>query len=114
MMKIFAFFAILILGFFATITAAVRPDIVEQKYMEVRAPIDHYFDEKRAITWKEAKDQERANWMVKQQLPTDCRSPKTAIRELECKNQNQLLVAAFEQEWAAKVRQGWKPEGVEE
>jgi len=113
-MKIYIFFAILILGFFAAITAAVRPDIVEQKFMAVRAPLDQHFADIRATTWKEARDQARASWMLKQQLPSDCRRPKTAIRELECDNKKQLLAQAFEQEWGNKVRSGWKPEGIEE
>lgn len=113
-MRVFAFFAIMILGFFATITAVVRPDIVQQKYMAVRAPFDHYFAEKHATTWKEAKDSERAIWMLKHPLSADCKSPKTAIRELECRNQRQIQAAAFEQEWADRVRSGWKPEGIEE
>lgn len=85
-MKIFVFFAILSLGFFAAITAAVRPDIVEQKYMAVRAPIVQHFAEKRAASWKEAKETERAIWMLKLQQSADCNSPKTAIREMECNN----------------------------
>lgn len=113
-MKIFMFFAILILGFFVTITAAVRPDIVEQKYKEMRAPIDQYFADRRAMTWKDAKESARAIWMLKLQQPADCRSPKTAMREMECDNTKQQFVRAFEQDWADRVRNGWKPEGVEE
>jgi hypothetical protein len=113
-MKTYIFFAILILGFFVAITAAVRPDIVEKKFMAARAPIENHFADNRATTWKEAKDQARASWMLKKQLPSDCRKPKTAIRELECDNKKQLLAQAFEQEWGEKLRSGWKPEGVEE
>jgi hypothetical protein len=112
-MKIFAFFAILIIGFFIAVTAAVRPDIIEQKYRAVRAPIDHHFAETRAALWEEAKNSERARWMLKQHLPADCRSPKTAIRDMECNNIKQLQAQTFEQEWEEKVRNGWKPEGVE-
>lgn len=113
-MKIFIFFTILILGFFSAITAAVRPDIVEQKFREVRAPISRYFDDKHALNWKEAKESERALWMLKQQLPADCRAPQTAIRDLECKNKKDLYAQAFEREWSTKIRSGWKPQGVEE
>jgi hypothetical protein len=113
-MKIFMFFAILILGFFVTITAAVRPDIVEQKYKEMRAPFDQHFADKRAMTWKDAKESARAIWMLKLRQPADCRSPKTAIREMECNNTKQQFARAFEQDWADRVRNGWKPEGVEE
>jgi hypothetical protein len=112
-MKIFVFFAILFLGFFVAITAAVRPDIVEKQYMAARAPIDQHFADKRAATWKEAKDQERAIWMLKQkQLPSDCKTPKTAIREMECKNIKQLRDQAFEKEWDDRIKSGWKPEDV--
>ncbi len=113
-MKIFAFFAILILGFFATITAAVRPDVIEQKYREIRSPIDQHFAEKSARTWNDAKESERAIWMLKLQLPADCSSPKTAIREVECDNRRQLHAQAFEQDWANRVRRGWKPDGIED
>jgi hypothetical protein len=113
-MKLFIFFAILILGFFSAITAAVRPDIVVQKYTEVREPLTRYFAEKHALTWKEAKDSERALWMLKRQLPADCQVPKTALREMECKNKRDLYSQAFEQNWTEKIRSGWKPEGIEE
>jgi len=113
-MKIFVFFSILILGFFAAVTAAVRPDIVEKKYMAIRDPIDQHFAAQREKTWNEAKDQERATWMLKHQLPSDCRNPKTAIKEMECNNKKQLLAQAFDKEWNNKVRSGWKPDGAEE
>ncbi len=109
-MKIFLFFAILILGFTAAITAAVKPEMFEQKFMEVRAPIDQYMAEKRDLKWKEIKDQERSVWMKNKRLPSDCASPRTAIREIECNNKKQQLVLAFEQEWSDKVRNGWEPD----
>lgn len=113
-MKILVFFAILILGFFAVITAAVRPDVIEQKYREVRSLIDQHFAEKRAQSWNDAKESERAIWMLQQQLPADCSAPKTAIREMECSNKKQLRAQAFEQDWENRVRSGWKPDGVED
>lgn len=113
-MKVFVFFAIMILGFFSAITAAVKPEIVEQKYQALRAPLDQHFSEDRANKWKEAKEQALAVWMLKQPIPADCRNPKTAIREVECKNTKQLLAQAFERNWSDKVDRGWKPEGVEE
>lgn len=112
-MKIYVFYVILILGFFAAVTAAVRPDVVEQKYLAIRDPIDLHFAAPREKTWKEAKDQERATWMLKHQLPVDCKYPKTAIKEMECNNKKQLLAQAFNEEWENKVRSGWKPEGAE-
>lgn len=111
-MKIFAFFAILILGFTLAITAAVKPDVIEQNYLAIRASIDQYFAKKREMVWREAKDSERSAWMLKQQMPADCKMPKTAIRELECSNKKQLLAHTFEREWTKKVNSGWKPDGV--
>lgn len=111
-MKIFAFFAILILGFTTAITAAVKPEAIEQNYLAMRAPIDQYFAKKQETAWRVAKDMERAAWMLKQQMPADCKSPKTAIRELECSNKKQLLARTFDREWTKKINSGWKPEGV--
>ncbi|MBU1425951.1 MAG: hypothetical protein KKH12_10635 [Gammaproteobacteria bacterium] len=88
-------------------------DVVKQKYLAIREPIDLHFAAPQEKTWKEAKDQERATWMLKHQLPVECKYPKTAIKEMECNNKKQLLAQAFNEEWENKVRSGWKPEGAE-
>jgi len=75
-------------------------------------PIDQYFAEKKAKVWNEAKEIERANWMLKLHLPADCGVPKTSIRELECRNNMKMHAQAFEQNWTNKVNNGWKPDGV--
>jgi hypothetical protein len=111
-MKTYSLFAIIIVCFFAVITAMVRPDIVEQKYLQMRDPIDNYFAEKNAKIWNDAKETERAIWLIKLHLPADCGAPKTAMRGIECHNLMQLHIDTFEQNWANKVRGGWKPEGV--
>ena len=111
-MKTIALFTFLVIGFFGIITALARPDIIEKKYSEVRAPIDQYFAEKNSRVWKETKDTERATWMMRLHLPADCAAPKTAIRELECRNKMKLHAQAFEQNWAYKVNTGWKPDGA--
>ena len=111
-MKTFTFFTILILGFFAIIMVMTKPEIIKNKYVELHAPIDKYYAEKNSKTWKEAKEAERALWMLKLQLPNDCRAKKSAIRELECNNVMQLHAQTFEKNWFNKVNSGWKPEGV--
>jgi len=110
--KTIALFTILIIAVFGVITALIRPDILEKKYSEIRAPIDQHFAEKNLMAWKTAKDTERATWSLKLKLPADCGAPKTAIRELECRNKIQLHTKAFEQNWLIRVNSGWKPEGV--
>lgn len=109
-MKVFLFFAVLILGFFLAITAAVKPETIEQHYNQITAPLEDHMAEKEAKLWQEAKQAEKAAWMVKLKLPGDCATTRSAIRELECRNQMQLHAQAFEQAWSAKVAGGWKPE----
>jgi len=111
-MKTFMIFCIFILVFFAIIIAIARPEIIKNKYTELRAPIDKYYAEKNINVWKEAKEAEKSLWMLKLQLPNDCRSRKSAIRELECNNIVQLHAQTFEKNWFNKVQSGWKPEGV--
>ena len=111
-MKTYIFFALLIFGFFAIIIAIVRPEIIQNKYSEIRRPIDKYFTEKNNKAWNEAKLSERAMWMMKLKLPKDCYSPKSAIRDVECNNLMQIHAQAFEQIWSIKINSGWKPEGA--
>ena len=111
-MKAIAFFTLLLLGFLGVITALARPDIVQGKYAEIRAPIDQYFAEKNATAWNEAKETERTSWMLKLHLPADCAAPKTSIRELECRNAIKLHAQVFKQNWANRVSSGWKPDGA--
>jgi hypothetical protein len=111
-LKTIALFSLLLFGFFGLITALARPDILQAQYSEIRAPIDKYFAGKNAQAWKVAKDAERAAWNMNLHLPADCGAPKTAIRELECRNKMKMHAQAFEQNWANKVRNGWRPEGI--
>ena len=89
-----------------------RPDIIQAKFSEIRAPLDQYFAEKNFKTWEAAKDAERAAWNLKINLPADCVEPKTALRELECKNKMRLHARTFEQIWLNKVQPGWKPDDI--
>ena len=113
-MRTYFFFAILIMGFFAAITAAVRPELIENKYLELRAPIDQYFSEKHAKTWAEAKESDRAKWMLKLRLPAYCTPPHSSLRELECNAIIKTHEEAFEKSWNEDVRNGWKPQGTED
>lgn len=110
-MRMYIFFAILIMGFFGAITAAARPDIIGKYYEEMRAPIDVYFAKQEALKWEQAKEQEQAQWMLNLKLPAFCNGEKqTAIEELECRNQKEMRLAEFEYAWKRKVAQGWKPQ----
>lgn len=111
-MKTIALFTLLLVGFFGVITSLARPDIVSKKFAEVRAPVDQYFAEKNAKAWNDAKEIDRANWMLKLHLPADCGVPKTSIIELECRNTIKMHAQAFEQNWANKLSNGWKPDGA--
>lgn len=111
-LKTIALFTVMTFGFFGIITALARPDIVQKQYAEIRAPIAQYFAEKNTRVWHQAKESERARWMMRLHLPADCTPPKTAIRELECSNTVKLHTQTFEQNWANKVQSGWKPDGV--
>lgn len=108
-MKVFLFFAVLIVGFTLAITAAVKPEAIEQHYKSLTAPIEKHLSARKASLLREAKEEEFANWMMKLKLPADCTSTKSAVRELECRNLRQLHTRAFEQAWTAKVDSGWEP-----
>jgi hypothetical protein len=111
-MKAYIFFVMLLLGFVGVITAMTRPDLVEAKYLELRAPFDKDMESKKNQIWEEAKAAERSAWMLKLQLPAYCNSPSTALHELECKNIQEQHRLQFARAWNAKVKSGWKPDGV--
>jgi len=111
-MKSIALFTILMIMFFSIITYLARPDIVEKKYQEIRAPISKYFSDKDALIWMDVKATEHAAWMIKLQLPKDCQNSKTALREIECKNLIKQHAQSFEQNWINRVRNGWKPKDL--
>lgn len=111
-MKVYVFLTLLFLGFIGVISAMTRPDLVEAKYMELRAPLDKAIETKNNQAWEAAKSAERAAWMLKLQLPQYCSSPTSALQEVECKNQTDQHRQQFAQAWNAKVKSGWKPEGV--
>lgn len=109
-MKVYLFFAVLILGFTLTIIAAVKPEAIEKKYWEVREPFDRLSREKQEELWRTAKEQERAHWMLRLNLPDDCQTAFTEVRKLECKNITDLHAREFEKLWRSKIAQGWHPE----
>lgn len=113
-MKIYLFFVVLIVGFVAAVTAMVRPDIVEAKYLELREPVDRYYAEKNAEIWQKAKEAEKTSWMMKLKLPRDCAPPASSLKELECDQIIEQHRLVFARNWNSKVRDGWKPEGVTE
>jgi hypothetical protein len=112
-MKTFIFFAVLFAMFIFTIVAGYKPSMIEKEYNRIKEPIEKNFAEKRAETWRLAKENEWQAWSKKIKLPTDCANPRTAIRELECKNIWQSQADTFESIWNAKVSGGWKPDGID-
>lgn len=113
-MKTYFFSIAIIFVFVTVITAMVRPDIVEAKYLELRAPIDQRNAEQNAEIWKKAKETEKAAWMMKLNLGKDCTPPSTSLKELECNQAIEQHRLVFARNWNSKVRDGWKPEGVTE
>lgn len=112
-MRTFLFFAILFGMFFFTIVAGYKPSMIEKEYNRIKEPFEKHFAEKRAEAWRVAKDREWRTWEKKIRLPADCANPRSAIREMECKNQWQVQADTFERNRADKVASGWKPEGVD-
>jgi hypothetical protein len=95
------------------ITWATRPDLVEAQYNRLVNPIEQHFAAKRAAIWQAAKEQAWREWSAQVRMPGDCARPVTSIRELECRNQQQLHAASFERAWAEKIAGGWRPEGAD-
>ncbi|HQS59340.1 MAG: hypothetical protein B7Y56_13585 [Gallionellales bacterium 35-53-114] len=75
-MKTITLFTLLIIGFFGINTALARPDVLQARYSEIRAPIDQYFTDKNAKAWKVVKDAERVAWNMNLHLLTDCSAPQ--------------------------------------
>jgi hypothetical protein len=105
-MKTYLFFAILIGGFFLAITAAVRPEILTAKYQEATAPIKKYQEDNEREQWQKAREQEYAAWMINCQLPTECATTTSAIKQLECEYAKREAEKQFENAWQLKITQG--------
>lgn len=108
-MHIYTFFVILIVGFTLTITAIIKPEIIKEKYAQVKAPYDQYWQQKENEKWKLAKDQQRAEWMLQARLPIACNSAQSALKALECRNEKDQELQKFEQQWQYKIAHGWQP-----
>jgi hypothetical protein len=94
------------------ITWATRPDLMENQYNRIAAPVVNHFADQRAAAWQAAKEHAWKQWMGHVHIPGDCAKPATSLRNLECKNQIQQQANIFENDWANKIANGWKPEGV--
>ena len=113
-MKRYMFLVILMTAvMIGLITWATRPELLQEQYDKVAAPIEQHFAEKRAAAWQAAKEQAWNKWMSRVRLPSDCTQPATALRSLECKNALQLQANYFERDWKERIASGWRPEGVE-
>ena len=108
-MRTFQFLATLFAMFIFTIVAGYKPSLIEKEYNRIKAPVENYFAEKQAKAMQSAKDKEWQTWSRQIHLPADCVYPRSAIREMECKNQWQLQADSFEQSWANRIASGWKP-----
>jgi hypothetical protein len=95
------------------ITWSSRPDLIEQQYDRVAAPIKQHFAKKRAAAWQAAREQAWHKWMARAHLPGECIQLATALRSLECRNVMQAQANAFERDWKNRIAGGWRPEGVD-
>lgn len=99
--------------FIFVIVAAYKPSMIEKEYNRIKEPIEKHFAEKQEVIWRDAKNKEWQTWVNQMHVPDDCATRQTALQEVECKNQRQLQVNAFERAWANKIAQGWKPQGLD-
>jgi hypothetical protein len=112
-MRTFLFFAVLFAMFIFAIVAGYKPSMIDQAYNQIKEPVERHFAEKQAEAWRAAKEKEWQAWQKQIHMPSDCASPRSAIREMECNNQWQEQANTFERIWANKVAIGWKPAGVD-
>jgi hypothetical protein len=108
-MRIYLFFAILILGFTLIITAAVKPEVFKEQYQRILPPINQYQAEQNQNTWRKAREQEYAAWMLAHPIPPGCETTTSAVKQLECKYAKQRNEQQFENAWQTKTAQGWHP-----
>jgi hypothetical protein len=111
-MKTVLVLTLIIAGFFGIITALAKPEVLMKKYQEARAPIDKYLLDREMKIWTEAKEKEQASWMINTNMPNGCTEQASALKALECKTAIHHSLEAFENNWANKVRNGWKPNGA--
>lgn len=111
-MRTFLFLATIFAMFIVTIVFAYKPTMIEERYAQIKEPIEKHFEAQRAEAWRSAKERAWKAWEANVQLPKDCAEPASSLRELECKNLMQIEAATFQNRWAEKVTNGWTPEGV--
>lgn len=87
-----------------------RPEVIEQQAQEVAAPIKHIFQARKEEKFAAAQKQALATWMQKYPLTPDCVDPRTDLKQLECRNKDDIAKAAFERKWQERLASGWEPE----
>lgn len=48
-------------------------------------------------------------WRKVYTTPTECRQPRTALKDMECRSQEAFAREQFEHQWAEKLTTGWNP-----
>jgi len=112
-MRTFLFFAVLFAMFIFAIVAGYKPSMIDKEFNKIKEPIEKHFEERRDAMWSAAKDKEWQVWKKRIRMPADCAKPRSALREVECKNLWQTQVDTFDRIWANKVASGWKPQGMD-
>jgi hypothetical protein len=101
-MNIYLFFAILITGFSLAITAAYKPDAFAQIVDDAKKPVRIYTEYQAEKEEKEmglAFQQDKALWLLRHPLPTECNSPDSNLKAIECKNRRDVEIAEFRKVW---------------
>ncbi len=94
--------AILGTALLGAIMYIARPEVVEHQATRALSPIKNAiagYQSEQAAKEKAAAYQE---WMARYQVSTDCVSPPSALKQMECRNREGEWTAAFERHWAQR------------
>jgi hypothetical protein len=93
--------------FITAMLYAARPELFEKKATEISAPIKQFLDEKEAKriydSYQITKEESFKNWMKKYELPTGCSEPQSALKETECRKNQEEYISQFELYWKNRI-----------
>ena len=75
-------------------------------FNRIKTEVQKAADEKRAHEVLKAKE---LYWTKFYRAPKDCLAPRSALREVECKNQEYQMRQRFERQWTQQIASGWVP-----
>jgi hypothetical protein len=99
-------------AFLVLVTWTTKPEMLEAQYAKLAEPIEQHFAEQQAAALQAARERALRQWLAHMPVAKGCLHPRSALRDLECKNQVEMQKRKFETYWSQKIASGWKPEDM--